>query len=245
MFIIYDEPTERLMAEHEDRYRLLKSFWPELRIYGVTMNRIEWARDISHMVDIFVANGDFSEISALADSLGKTFWLYGSGSSRDAASLRHSYAWTPWKTGAGASWFWAYNYSNGDPYDDFDGNLAETTAGMVWPPREPDGPLVVSVSWEGMRESADDIRYIRTLEWMLSQIDSPRSAEISAELAGMKETVPYGRTMQVQGGDAHDRVQVVSSRKYVEIFRRKVAGWIKELQETGQSRYAGLTPDAK
>lgn len=242
VFIIYDEPTERLMDEHEDRYRFLKSFWPELRIYGVTMNRIQWARDIAHMTDIFVANGDFAEISALADSLGKSFWLYGSGSSRDAASLRHSYAWTPWKTSARASWFWAYNYSSGDPYDDFDGGLAETSASMVWPPRDPGGPLVFSVSWEGMRETADDMRYLRTLEWMLERSEHPRAAEITAELAQMKDDVPSGRTVRVEGGDAHDRVQVVSSRKYVEIFRRKVAGWIVEMLEVEPARYRGLRP---
>ena len=107
VFIIYDEPTERLMEEHEHRYQFIKSFWPELRIYGVTMNRIEWAEDIQHMVDIFVANGDFAEISQLGKHTAKPFWLYGSGSSRDGASLRHRYAWTAWAHDAGASWFWA------------------------------------------------------------------------------------------------------------------------------------------
>jgi hypothetical protein len=108
VFIIYDEPTERLMEEHDHRHRFLKSFWPELKIYGVTMNRIEWAEDIQHMVDIFVANGDFAEISRLGKGTGKPFWLYGSGSSRDGASLRHRYAWTAWAHDAGASWFWAF-----------------------------------------------------------------------------------------------------------------------------------------
>jgi hypothetical protein len=240
VFLIYDEPTERLMAEHENRYRFIKSFWPELRIYGVTMNRLEWARAIAHMVDIFVANGDFARIRGLADKTGKPFWLYGSAASRNAASLRHSMAWTPWKFRAEAAWFWAYNYSAGDPYDDFDGPLAESTASMVWPPRRPDGPLVFAVSWEGLREAADDTRYLQTLEWMLARAPGERSERVRAELAAMRESVPTGRFERVQGGDAHDRTQVLSTEKYVESFRRKVAGWILELLAAEPARFAEI-----
>jgi hypothetical protein len=229
IFIIYDEPTERLMKEHEHRYEFIKSFWPELRIYGVTMNRIEWAEDIKHMVDIFVANGDFAEISQLGKETGKPFWLYGSGSSRDGASLRHRYAWTAWAHDAGASWFWAYNYGSNDPYDDFDGRLAETTARMVWPPRTDGGGLVFSVSWDGMREAVDDMRYIKTLEWMLEKSDSSGARRISNELSRIKSAIPEGRAVRVLGGDEHDTVQELQDRKYVFAMRERVAGWIEEM----------------
>ena len=228
-FIIYDEPTERLMEEHEHRYDFLKSFWPELRIYGVTMNRIEWAEDIQHMVDIFVANGDFAEISQLGKRTGKPFWLYGSGSSRDGASLRHRYAWTAWAHDAGASWFWAYNYGSNDPYDDFDGRLAESTARMVWPPRKEGGPIVVSVSWDGMREAADDMKYIKTLEWMLAQTESSRAEQIKTELTRIKSAIPEGRAVRVLGGDEHDTVQELQGRKYVVTLRQQIASWIEEM----------------
>lgn len=238
VFIIYDEATERLMAEHEHRYKFIKSFWPELRIYGVTMNRIKWAEAISHMVDIFVANGDFAEISDLGKRTGKGFWLYGSASSRDAASLRHRYAWTAWAHDAQSSWFWAYNYGSNDLYDDFDGRLAESSASMVWPPRTPGGPLVFSVSWDGMREAADDINYLKTLEWMLEQSSSARAEEIASKLAEIKVAIPEGRTVQVLGGDEHDRVQELEGRKYVASLRESVAGWIGELLEAEKDLYS-------
>ena len=241
-FIIYDEPTERLMVEHEHRYNFIKSFWPELRIYGVTMDRLEWARDISHMVDIYVSNGDFQRISRLAKETGKPFWLYGSGSSRDAASLRHSYAWTPWAHDAESAWFWAYNYGVGDLYDDFDGRMGETSARMVWPPRVPDGPLVFSASWDGMREAADDMAYLRTLTWMLGQSESRAAQEIGRELERMKSSIPEGKMVRVLGGDAHDRVQLVESRKYVRVFRNRVAAWIEELLELESGLYTEIRP---
>lgn len=240
VFLIYDEPTERLMAEHEDRYRFLKSFWPELRIYGVTMNRIEWARDIAPMVDIFVANGDFAEIRALADSLGKPFWLYGGASSLDAAGIRHSYAWTAWASAAEASWFWAYNYGSGDLYDDLDGRLAETSARMVWPPREQGGPLVCSVSWDGMREAADDLRYVKMLEWLLDQADNELSGRIREDLRQVRSSIPTGRTVRILGGDEHDRVQQLEGRKYMVELRERVAGWIGELLRQDPQRFGDI-----
>lgn len=240
VFIIYDEPTERLMEEHEDRYKFIKSFWPELRIYGVTMNRIEWARDIEHMVDIFVANGDFAEISQLGKDTGKPFWLYGSGSSRDGASLRHRYAWTAWAHDSGASWFWAYNYGSNDLYDDFDGRLAESTARMVWPPRTEGGPLVFSVSWDGMREAADDVKYLKTLEWMLAKDSSPRTDSIQAELIKIKAAIPEGRAVRVLDGDEHDTVQELKDRKYVVTLRERVASWIEEILTAAPSSFGEI-----
>ena len=229
VFLIYDEPTERLMVEHENRYKFIKSFWPELRIYGVTMDEIEWARSISHMVDIFVANGDFGPISKLAGETGKPFWLYGSASSRNQAALRHSYAWTPWAYGAQGVWFWAYNYSQGDYYDDFDGTLTESSASMVWPPRIPGGPLVFSVSWEGMREAVDDRVYLETLEWMLGKSSAPQKSRIEKELEKIKAAIPTGEFVRVLGGEAHDRVQDLEGEKYVVAYRERVAAWIEEL----------------
>ena len=240
VFIIYDEPTERLMAEHEHRYKFIKSFWPELRIYGVTMDRIDWAASVSHMVDIYVANGDFASISRLGQRTGKPFWLYGSASSQNAASLRHRYAWTAWAHGAGSSWFWAYNYGSNDPYDDFDGRLAETSARMVWPPRNSGGALVFSVSWDGMREAADDMAYLKTLEWMLEQSSSSRAGQIDRELRVMKALIPSGRFERVLGGDAHDLVEILEGRKYVASGRERVAVWIGELLDLEKDLYSEI-----
>jgi len=237
VFIIYDEPTERLMVEHENRYRFIKSFWPELKIYGVTMDRIAWAKAIHHMVDILVANGDFAAISALGEKSGKPFWLYGSGSSRNQAALRRSYAWTPWVHRAKAVWFWAYNYRAGDPYDDFDSASADSSMSMVWPPRTPGGPLVYSVSWDGMREAVDDLAYLQTLEWMLPQARSARAVEIRSQLDAFRTSVPSGRRVRVLGGDPHDTIDESDARQFVTRGRQTVAAWIEELLASEKGRF--------
>ncbi len=237
VFIIYDEPTERLMEEHENRYKFIKSFWPELRIYGVTMDRIALAKAISHMVDIFVANGDFAAIRQLGDETGKPFWLYGSASSRDQASLRHSYAWRPWQHRAESVWFWAYNYHAGNPYNDFDSRGADSSMSMVWPSKTPDGPVIYSASWDGMREAVDDIAYIQTLEWMLAQSKNPRAAAMKTELEGLKKAIPSGVRVRVIGGDAHDRVEQATPRDFVVKSRAKIAAWIEELLQLDKGLY--------
>ncbi|MBI4891760.1 MAG: hypothetical protein HY821_14135 [Acidobacteria bacterium] len=243
VILIYDEPTECLMEEHENRYQFIKSFWPEVRIYGVTMNRIEWAKAVQHMVDIFVANGDYRAIRKLDDESGKPFWAYSGVSSRDAAGIRHTQAWQPWKFKAEASWFWAYNYYYGDPYNDLDGS-PDSTASVVWPPRRPGGPLVGSVSWEGLREAVDDMRYLRTLEWMLAQSNPPAAASIRTSLEALREAVPQGRPLRLIEGNEHDNVNAVDQSKYVEQYRRKVAGWIRELLEAQPAEFPEIRAGA-
>jgi|GEM_PF-6861360 len=236
-FIIYDEPTERLMEEHADRYRFIKSFWPELKIYGVVMDRLEWAQAVNPMADILVANGDFERISALAERSGKPFWLYGSASSRDEAALRQSYAWRPWVHKAKGVWFWAYNYHAADPYDDFDAGSPDSSMSMVWPSRPGSVTLVYSVSWEGMREAVDDMAYIQTLEWMLKQTSTARAREIQGQLEDLKKAIPSGRRVRVLGGDAHDTVEQTNSKRFVTEGRRKVATWIEEVLQADRKRF--------
>ncbi|MCX6625312.1 MAG: hypothetical protein NTY38_30480, partial [Acidobacteria bacterium] len=241
VILIYDEPTECLMAEHENRYKFIKSFWPEVRIYGVTMDRVEWARAVSHMVDIFVANGDYAAIRKLATETEKPFWVYSGVSSRDAAGIRHTQAWQPWKYKAESSWFWAYNYHNGDPYNDLDG-YPESTASVVWPARQPGGPIVGSVSWEGLREAVDDMRYLRTLERVLEKATSPAAARIKNSLEELRAEVPEGELVRLLEGNAHDRVSVVDQRKYVEQYRRQVGVWIKELLAAEPAGFEEMRP---
>jgi hypothetical protein len=189
------------------------------------------------MVDILVANGDFAAISALGEQSGKPFWLYGSGSSRDQAALRRSYAWTPWVHRAKAVWFWAYNYRAGDPYDDFDSASADSSMSMVWPPRTPGGPLVYSVSWDGMREAVDDLAYLQTLEWMLPQARSARAVEIRSQLDTFRTSVPSGRRVRVLGGDPHDTIDESDARQFVTRGRQAVAAWIEELLASEKGRF--------
>jgi hypothetical protein len=77
---------------------------------------------------------------------------------------------------------------------------------------------------------------------MLTVSSSPAAPRIRTELASIRASIPEGRFERVQGGDAHDRVQVLSSPRYVESYRRRVAGWIKELLAGSGDEYVGVRP---
>jgi hypothetical protein len=111
---------------------------------------------------------------------------------------------------------------------------------MVWPPLNPDGPLVYSVSWDGMREAVDDMAYVQTLEWMLAQVKSDRAKEIRDGLEEIKNTIPSGRRMRVIGGDPHDTVEQVSPKQFVNDSRHKIAGWVEELLRSDRGLFAEI-----
>jgi hypothetical protein len=80
-----------------------------------------------------------------------------------------------------------------------------------------------------MREAADDMRYAKTLEWMLAQSASPQAGEIETELSQIKAAIPEGKAVRVLGGDEHDTVQEFQDRKYVTALRNSVASWIEKM----------------
>ncbi|MGB2823480.1 MAG: hypothetical protein WBF17_21050 [Phycisphaerae bacterium] len=64
------------MDEHRRMVRLFRERFPDVRLYGVTMNRLKWAETVLD-TDILVSNGDFGRIRALATRHGKAAWFYG------------------------------------------------------------------------------------------------------------------------------------------------------------------------
>ena len=160
----YDEPTERLMKEHRRMVGLLRKNFPEVRLYGVTMNRLKWAQMVSD-TDILVGNGDFARICKFAAEKNKDVWLYG------GATTKHGYAGVRWRYGLrtfsyrpDGSWFWSYNYHPGDAWNDFDSHTPDSQWVIRWPRLSPDGGCVETLAFEGTREAVDDVRYALTLD---------------------------------------------------------------------------------
>jgi len=75
-----------------------------------------------------------------------------------AGTARYNTGVLPWHHDVDGTYFWAYLWSNGDPFNDLDGGSRD------WSPvaRDVDGKLYGSIGWEGYREGIDDLRYIHT-----------------------------------------------------------------------------------
>jgi hypothetical protein len=101
---------------------------------------------------------------------------------------------------------------------------------------------VGSVSWEGLREATDDLRYLRTLEWMLDHAKSPAAGRIRTSLDTLRSDVPKGNSLRLLAGNEHDRVDTVDRSKYVEQYRRRVAAWINELLAAEPGGFTEIRP---
>ena len=173
----YDEPTERLMDEHRRMVRLFRKHFPKVRLYGVTMNRLAWAKMVAD-TDILVANGDFARIRQFATANNKTTWFYG------GATTAYGYADCRWRYGLrtyvyhpDGMWFWCYNFHPGDPWNDFDSHTPDTAWVICWPPLKKGEASVGTLAYEGIREAVDDVRYAMTLEAALEKA-GPAAKEI-------------------------------------------------------------------
>ncbi|MFC1537538.1 glycoside hydrolase domain-containing protein [Gemmatimonadota bacterium] len=180
VILIYDEPTERLLERCKHRYDLLKTAIPDTRVYGVVMNRREWAESMLDQMDIIVANGDFEAMRELASSHDKDYWVY--SGIRGLAQVRFNKGCLPWKVGASGAFTWMYNYFSYDP-----------EGCMVIPHPENPQRYLRSVNWETVREGADDLRYFATAERLIRNSSSPSARRAEIRLDELKEGIEMSR----------------------------------------------------
>jgi hypothetical protein len=169
----YDEPTERLMAEHKRMVKVFREHFPKVRLYGCTMDRLEWAKMLAD-TDILVSNGDFARIARFDRENKKTAWFYkGNTASTGYGACRASYGLGRYVYHPDGSWFWSYNFHVGDPWNEFDGGTPDSAWVICWPPLHDDEPSVASVAYEGLRAGVNDVRYAMALEDALKADKGP------------------------------------------------------------------------
>jgi hypothetical protein len=195
--LIYDEPTERLLERCKGRYDLLKTAMPDTRVYGVVMNRRQWAESMLDQCDVIVANGDFERCRDLAAEQNKDYWIYGFPM-QEVHTARHDMGLLAWRVGARGVFFWMYNYWG---YDD---NCAVYVNASN--PSEP----IRSVAWEGIREGQDDLRYVATAQKRISLAPPEARKKASAKLEAIRLSLDPSRRQRAPQGEEHDEVSVVT-----------------------------------
>jgi hypothetical protein len=68
----------------------------------------------------------------------------------------------------GSHWFWSYDFSVGDTWNEFDGFTGDAAWVSVYPGRTWN-QHVPTLAWESLREARDDHRYAATLEKLLAE----------------------------------------------------------------------------
>ena len=91
---------------------------------------------------------------------GKRYMRYGSAYLNDPRKARNTCGFGFYRRPAEAMFYWHYQTYRGDPFNDFDGGCRDHCAAYPGP----NGELIPTTDWEGLREGVDDMRYIATLK---------------------------------------------------------------------------------
>ena len=214
--LIYDEPTERLLERCKNRYDLLKTVMPDIRVYGVVMNRREWVLSMIDQCDIIVTNGDFVENKEIARTYGKGYWVYG-GPLGTVHLTRYEMGCLPWSLDADGTFFWMYNYWFYDPDNC-----------VVY--RDPVNParLVSSTRWEAVREASDDLRYFATAEQLIKAAPTGKKEKAMEKLGKPKQSIQPRRRGQRPSGETDEAAQLKYFNEPQRI-RNEVIGIILDL----------------
>jgi hypothetical protein len=195
--LINDEPTKHIMAYHPYRYHLIKQHFPDIPIYGVFFQPEKDPGPLLHSSDIMVANRDFDRIKQLSRDFGKRFWTYNNITADESVGkIRLLYGQIPAYYESEAMFFWCWNYYVGNPWDDFDG-WSEQAGGppqsdadwvAVYPSVDGVEP-VRTLAIEAAREAIDDVRYLKTLENLVSRANPQRWAELKTEIRSRQKAM--------------------------------------------------------
>ena len=189
----YDEPTERLMPEYRRLVKLFREHFPKVRLYGVTMNRLEWAKMVSD-ADVLSTNGDFARIIQFDRENGKTAWFYGSNvAAAGFGDCRASYGLARYIYHPDGSWFWSYNFHVADPWNEFDGATPDSAWVICWPALHEDEPSVSTLGYEGLRAGVNDVRYAMALEDALKAGKGPAIERVGKQYDAWRQQAQRGR----------------------------------------------------
>jgi hypothetical protein len=133
------------------------------------------------------------EQSALWHSRGQKIWSYANPhvGQDDPAVYRRNYGLLLWKNDFDGIGIFAYQYNNGNPYNDFDGGMRELN--FVYPTSN---GVIDTIVWEGYREGIDDVRYVTTLTKAIEAARKSKDAKrkkIAADAEQYLETLDIGQ----------------------------------------------------
>jgi hypothetical protein len=187
--LIADEPTKHAMAYHPYRYHLVKKHFPEIPVYGVFFQPEKDPGPLLHSSDIVVANRDLDRMKLLAAQFGKRFWTYNNVTADESfGKIRLLYGQIPAYYGSEVMWFWCWNYYIRNAWDDFDGNQSDADWVAVYPSVDGLEP-VRTLGIEAAREAIDDVRYLKTLEEIVSVRNPERWKQLSTQIHGLQKAM--------------------------------------------------------
>lgn len=168
---LWDEATGANAHLTLEAGQFLRSFAPRMRLCMDGAQSPDEVRMLDPVIDLWIPhwqalrNRDSSpELRALYAEIaarGEPVWHYTCNTNMKALDPLDYYRlkeWQVWELGLGGSCYWAYNSWRGDPWDDFDGEIAD--CGAIY-----DGPgaPITSRRWEATRDGREDYQALHLL----------------------------------------------------------------------------------
>jgi len=177
-------------------YNAVKHVTPQTKVFCVFMNRPWACTRLGTQADIWSCNGAFAANQAekqrlAAQGTHKLFYTYtGCMANYRPGPTRFNAGFLPWHHHADGTYFWAYLWTAGDPFNDLDGDHLD------WSPvaRDVDGKLYRSLSWEAFREGVDDRRYVETC---LRIAREKKRQDVLDKLAALQSAIAPGKETEV------------------------------------------------
>ena len=196
---LWDEATREHAEQTAQAGAFLRTFAPKMRTCMDGAQNVAEIRLMDPVIDLWIphqttlySHQERVEIRALYRELmarGEPVWTYTCSTFMKAMSPLDYYRlkeWRVWDLGLQGSCYWAYNSMRGDPWNDFDGNLAD--CGVMY---EGQTAPITSRRWEATRDGREDYLYLHLLREAAK--GQPKANELTAYIertvdAGIKLT---------------------------------------------------------
>ena len=173
---VWDEATGANVDYVVEGGKLLREIDPKVRLVMDGAQSLEEVKRIDPYIDVWVPHlttllyrDETGELLKYYKQTGEPVYCYTCSTFMKARSPYSYHRLKPWQAaslGLDGTFYWAYNSWRGDPWNDFDGPIAD--CGVVYPGA--DGPIT-SRRWEASREGIEDWQIIRLLERLGGQAD--------------------------------------------------------------------------
>ncbi|MFA5645593.1 MAG: hypothetical protein WDA18_04470 [Candidatus Ratteibacteria bacterium] len=150
----------------------------------------------------------------------KPYFYYSGAYSGAPYSPRYTNGFSFWRSGATAMYYWAYSWTKGNGFFDLDNDERET--GVV--ACAPDGGIISTLLWEGVREGMDDLKYAILLEKTVASL-KPGSLKQEGEalLSRLRQSISLGAT-----GRGKDLAALAKNPATIQNWRKEIALFLKK-----------------
>lgn len=168
---LWDEATHENAEMTAEAGHFIREFAPNMRLCMDGAQDPDEVRMLDPVIDVWIPHQsallrrahseELRDLYAQLMERGEPVWTYTCSTNMKALSPLDYYRlkeWRVWDLGVQGSCFWAYNSWRGDPWNDFDGNIAD--CGTIY-----DGPgrPITSRRWEATRDGREDYKALHLL----------------------------------------------------------------------------------